>query len=199
LVPYGRGAEAIARQCKEEGTEIAEEEAQALIDAYFASYPGTEQFLATCRARSQPPYQWLSTAFGRRRRFVRSTDRSVIGEQERQAQNFPIQGTVADAISRAIDHLYWYRYSHPECHFRMLLQIHDALLFEVPLAELAQFKEIVTECMCRRVPIYPRNVDNTPMPVSQPYYFAVDMDVAINWGEKITDAQLTELGITKSW
>ena len=207
-VPYGRGAEPIARQCKEEGVEITVAEAQTLIDAYFATYPGTAVFLAECRARSQPPFQWLMTCYGRRRRFTRSKDKKVIGEQERQAQNFPIQGGVADVINRAIDQLLLYRLEHPELHYQLLLQIHDALLFAVPIPELRVFIQddldadgnivrpsVLRECMSNRVPVWPRHLDGTPMNIQTPYHFGIDTEVAINWGEEITEEQCQQYGI----
>jgi hypothetical protein len=210
-IPYGRGAEAIARQCKEENVSITVPETQALIDAYFRRYPGTERFLAECRARSQPPHQYVTTCFGRMRRFIRTTDRAVVKEQERQAQNSPIQGTVADAVSRAIDHLYCYRMECPEHHYRMLLQMHDALLFEVPVVELAAFIRdekdaqgrvtrscVLQECMVNRVPVWPRRLDGTPMPVTTPYHFGIDVKVSLNWGESITAEQCQQLGIDPS-
>ena len=61
--------------------------------------------------------------------------RQVIGEQERQFQNFCIQSTVADAVSAGLYNLYWYResFSPDELDYRILLQIHDAVLLEVPV------------------------------------------------------------------
>jgi uracil-DNA glycosylase family 4 len=207
-VPYGRAALAIARQCKEEGVDVTSEDTQRLIDAYFAQYPYVAGFLETCRIRSQPPFQWLMNWCGRRRRFIASRDEKVIGEQQRQAQNCTIQGGVADAINISIQNLRQYRAEHPECHYRMLLQIHDALLFEVPVSELAAFAKdvrsedgtilqpsILRECMCSRVPIWPRHPDGTPMEMAQPYHFGIDVEVALNWGEKITPEQCALHGI----
>lgn len=193
-IPYGRSAEAIARQCKEEGTEVSIEDCQAMIDAYFTRYPKTGQFLAECRRRSQED-RWVAGSFGRMRRFIPTRDRSVIGEQQRQAQNFPIQNLVADAIWQAI-YNFWKFKQNNNCGFRLLLQIHDALLFEVPISELRYFLEnVMRQCMIDQVPIWPRFLDNTPMPVDSPYYFGIDHDVQINWGEKITKKQAIEHGI----
>ena len=184
---------------------------QALIDAYFAKYPRVGDFLKDCQARSQPPHQWLVTCFGRRRRFIRSKDKKVVGEQQRQAQNFPIQGTVADAVNRALDNLTLYRLEHTELLYRILLQIHDALLFEVPIPELKVFTtdetdaqgaivrpSVLRECMCDRVPVWPRRLDNTPMGVQTAYHFGIDTEVAINWGEAVTEEQCREFGIDPS-
>lgn len=205
-IPYGRMAPAIARQCREEGVHVTIEETQRLIDMYFATYRGTVEFLAECRRRVEDP-QWLCTAFGRYRRFIRSTDRMVQGEQERQAQNFPIQGTVADAVSRAIDNLYNYRYEPGVLDrtgwYRLLLQIHDAILFEVPIPYLRAFvrgvdghPSVINECMINRVPIWPTYLDGRRREnIAEPYHFGVDYDVMLNWGEEITEAQAQEFGI----
>ena len=83
-VPYGREAPAIARQCREEGTEVTDDQAQLLIDYYFNRYPRVRDFLTVCQSRSQDP-RWVASTYGRFRRFVASRDRQVVGEQERQA------------------------------------------------------------------------------------------------------------------
>lgn len=206
-IPYGRAAEAIARQCREEGVQISVEDTQRIIDFYFQQYPGTEVFLEECRRRSQKE-KWLAGCFGRMRRFVSSRERSVIGEQQRQAQNFPIQNTVADAVSVALWNLQSYRWEHPEISYRMLLQIHDALLFEVPIEHLHRFAKdvkddagniiqpsVLRECMVNRVPIWPRHLDNTPMAVAQPYYFGIGIDVHFNWGQDLTHDEEATLGL----
>jgi len=194
-IPYGRAAPAIARQCREEGVEISVQDTERIIEYYFNTYKSTVEFLKQCGNRVKNP-QWLCTAFGRYRRFVRSDDRSVRGEQERQAQNFPIQGTVADAVSRSLDSLYYNR-EELGVDYKMLLQIHDAVLFEVPYAQIRRFKEVVLpKCMVDDVPIWPTNLDGTLMAgVSQPYHFGIDTDVQINWGEEITEEQAIERNI----
>lgn len=194
-IPYGRSAEAIARQCKEEGVDVSIDDCQRMIDGYFVRYPGTAGFLQECRDRSQNQ-RWMAGSFGRMRRFISTRDRSVIGEQERQAQNFPIQNTVADAVWQATYNFVEFRRQNPEYHYRMLLQIHDALLFEVPIPELRPFLEnVLHPCMIDQVPIWPRYLDNTPMNVETPYHFGIDHDVQVNWGEDIEEDLARELGI----
>jgi len=166
-----------------------------MIDAYFAQYPGTASFLADCRSRSQDQ-KWIAGSFGRFRRFIATRDRSVVGEQERQAQNFPIQNTVADAVWTATYNFMQFRRVNPEYHYKLALQIHDALLFLVPIPELRMFLDnCLHQCMVEQVPIYPRRLDNVPMTVEQPYFFGIDSDVQINWGEDIKEDQANALGI----
>jgi len=194
-VPYGRGAEAIARQCREEGVDVTPEQTQAVINFYFEQYPGTAKFLQQCRDGVVNP-GWLSTAFGRLRRFTRSYDKSVLGEQERSAMNAPIQGTVADAVYRALAHLRAYRQERPALDYRLLLQIHDAILFEVRWDCVNEFVRVAApECMVRRVPVWPRYLDGSFMPVTQPYFFSIDKEICVNWGEPITEAEAVAMGI----
>lgn len=194
-VPYGRAALAIARQCREEGVDVTEEQCQQIIDFYFEQYPRTEVFLANCRQHSQEQ-RWLAGPFGRYRRFTATRDRSVRGEQERQSQNFPIQNGVADAMNEAVANFTAYRREDPSVEFRLALQIHDALLFEVPIPHLRRFKaEVLRQCMIDRVPIFPRTLDNVPMPVVEPYHFGIDTEVFINWGQELHAEEAAALGI----
>lgn len=194
-IPYGRSAEAIARQCKEEGVDVSIEDCQAMIDQYFNTYPGTSSFLEECRSRSQNE-QWMVGSFGRFRRFIATRDRSVVGEQQRQAQNFPIQNTVADAVWQAVYNFHRFRKENVGHDYLMSLQIHDALLFEVPIPQLRSFlHDVLRPCMVDQVPIWPRTLGNKPMAVTQPYYFGLDFDVQINWGEDISEELATAEGI----
>ena len=194
-IPYGRGPEAIARQCKEEGVEVTPEECQRMIDAYFTSYPRTFDFLAECRARSQSP-GWIVGPYGRYRRFAQSEDRSVRGEQERQAQNFPIQGGVADAVSIALCNFYQYRKDHPDVQYDIALQIHDAIMLIVPVEHAERvYNEVIPACMIDNVPFWPRFLDGTLIPKAQPYHFGMDRDVFVHWGETLKPAQAQELGL----
>jgi uracil-DNA glycosylase family 4 len=200
-VPYGRQAAAIQRQCKEEGVDITLPDAQKLIEMYFKLYPAVETFLKECRSRSQDE-QWLAGCFGRRRRFTKTFDRKIIGEQERQAQNFTIQNGVADAMNCAIYNFVTFRQQNPQYKFKLLLQIHDALLFEVPITELRPFligvdntEAILKKCMSTDVPVLPRKLDGSPMDVTEPYRFGFDAEIYINWGVAPTDDELVAVGI----
>jgi uracil-DNA glycosylase family 4 len=194
-IPYGRGPEAIARQCKEEGVEVTAEECQLMIDAYFESYPRTKDFLAECRERSQMP-GWLVGPYGRYRRFMPTTDRAVIGEQQRQAQNFPIQGGVADAVSIALHNFYQYRKAHPDVQYDIALQIHDAIMLIVPVAHAERvYNEVVPKCMIDDVPFWPRRLDGALIPVKEPYHFGADREVFVSWGEKLKPDAAKALGL----
>ena len=188
--PYGRSAEAIARQCREEGADVSVAEAQLLIDEYLqTNYPRIGAFLLACKARVLDP-GWIRGIGGRYRRFARTDDEAVLGEMERAASNYLIQNGVAEAINLACYELRKYQQNEAKASgrsFRFCLQIHDALLFEVPIADAAWFvDEVLEECMSRRVPIYPRDLDGVPLPGVGPYFLGVDTEVCQYWGEPLT-------------
>ena len=118
------------------------------IDNYFASYPGIEKFmdqvLAECRKTG-----YVKTILGRRRAI--EGIREHVGRQrnfaERTAINTVIQGSAADLIKLAMIAIH--RRLCPETIFpaRMLLQIHDELIFEVPATHLSELANLVREEM----------------------------------------------------
>lgn len=186
-VAYGRGAKAIALAAREEGVTVSVEEAQRVIDTIFMLYPDLVPFFEECKARAattdpeNPSPLWICGPFGRFRRFPITSEREVIGELERQAMNFPIQGMIADAVSRAVDHLQTYR-DQEKMGFRMLLQVHDALLFLVPCPEVPKFIDhVLPKCMSEMVPIYPCDLDGTPNGTG-PYHLSTDNEISHHWG-----------------
>lgn len=193
-IPYGRGAEALARQCKEEGIEVSRDECQLMIDAYFDSYPKVADFLAECRSRSQDP-GWVVGPFGRYRRFIQSTDRVIRSEQERQAQNFPIQGAVADAVSIAINNFYNFRENNADIDYKICLQIHDAVVLLVPIEHAKRvYEEVVPLCMVEQVPFQPCLLDGTPVQAG-PYRFGSSREVFVHWGELLNVEEAAALGL----
>lgn len=191
---YGRGAAAICRQAKEEGVNIAVEEAQALIDGLTAQYPLLPVFFDACRHRTYDE-MFMMNCFGRARRFRPTTDRKVSGDQERQGMNYPIQSLVADAMSRALDHLYFKRDAYG-LHYKIVLQIHDAVILEVPVDEIdAVYDRVLPECMTDLVDIRPCDLDGLPIN-DDVYHLGIDREVYLQWGEKLTNLdQAQKLGI----
>ena len=126
---------------------IASAEAQATIDAYFARYRGVRRFLdetvATARERG-----WVATHLGRRRRLpdLQSRNRTLRQAAERMAVNSVIQGTAADLIKKAMVEVD----ADLEAaggSTRMILQVHDELVFEVPEREVAAAAERIRDRM----------------------------------------------------
>ncbi|MEJ2203513.1 MAG: DNA polymerase I [Gemmatimonadota bacterium] len=139
---YGQGPFSLARQLG-----IGRDEARAFIDTYFERFAGVRAYLDEQVTKARE-LGYVETVLGRRRYVpeLKSRNWNVRQFGERVAQNTPIQGTAADMIKlamlrvqRALDHL--------EGGARMLLQVHDELLFEVPEDEVDAVREVVVQEM----------------------------------------------------
>jgi len=191
---YGRSAEAIARQCNEEGVPVTTEDAQKLLDTIFSRYNKLNALQEELRSRARNE-GWIRNCFGRYRRIVKSPDNKVMGELERQFLNFICQSAVADAISLAL-----YNFTtHPrreELGYRIVLQIHDAVILEVPVRSLEEvYDEVVEECMTKNVSFRSCDVEGVPHKDSPVYHFGVDKEVMLRWGESIPLEVGKKLGI----
>ncbi len=139
---YGMGAQRLARSLS-----IPFKTAQQYIDQYFARYHGIQgymdQILNEARERG-----YVTTLQGRRRYVpdLQSNNRQVVSAAERVAINTPIQGTAADLIKIAMVAIER-RLRQEHLQTRMLLQVHDELLFEVPENEIEQIEALVRETM----------------------------------------------------
>jgi len=197
-VGYGRTAEACARQCQEEGVPITTSEAQQIINTIFELYPGIPRLQDALRARVSEP-GWIKNCFGRYRRFIATSDRGAMGELERQALNFPFQSMVADAVSTALYYLYRHQ-RKSELGYKIALQLHDAVILEVPLRSLdAVCHEILPECMVESVPFRACDLSGVPFTDSPEYRFGIDVDVATRWGVKLSLQECDELGISHEY
>jgi DNA polymerase-1 len=139
---YGISGFGLARQLA-----VPQGEARAYIDTYFERYPGIREYMEEmkvfCRARG-----YVETRFGRRVHIpgIKDANPARRAFSERAAINAPIQGTAADIIKRAMIRMSP-RLSAAGLQARMLLQVHDELLFEVPEAEIEQTTSVVREVM----------------------------------------------------
>ncbi|HWX55115.1 MAG TPA: DNA polymerase I [Verrucomicrobiae bacterium] len=134
---------------------IEQREAKKFIDAYFEKYKGVRQFIDRTLEQTRRE-QKVRTLFGRVRPIpdINSKNANMRGFAERTAVNTPLQGTAADLIKLAmiqIDEELRAR----KLRSRMLLQVHDDLLFEVPEGEIETMRELVREKMEN---VYPLNV-----------------------------------------
>ena len=203
-VPYQRSAEAIARQCREQGAAVPVAQAQELIDNYFATYPAIATYLEACKARVLDP-GWIVGTWGHVRRAEGTRDQTVVAEQQRQFCNFPVQNAVAGAINLACRALFRYRRRHgdpadPARWFTFTLQIHDALLFEVPVPALEWFMEEVLErCMSRKVAIRPRDLDGVPIEGAGTHHLAIDSEVMRHWGIPPDPAWAATAGVPEAY
>jgi DNA polymerase-1 len=122
---------------------ISRKEAKELIDGYFASYPGIKIYMdeSIRKAREKG---FVTTMFGRRRylRDIHSKNQVVRGNAERNAINAPIQGSAADTIKIAMVRIYG-KMKKEKYRSKMILQVHDELIFEVVEQELEKLKNLV--------------------------------------------------------
>ncbi len=137
MSPYG-----LAKELK-----IGRKEAKAFIERYFERYPGVKRYMERIVAEAREK-GYVETLFGRKRPLpdIKSPNRTAREFAERTAINTPIQGTAADIIKLAmikIDEIL----QKEGFKTRMLLQVHDELLFECPPEELEEIKEIVRQQM----------------------------------------------------
>ncbi|MFH1381745.1 MAG: DNA polymerase I [Chloroflexota bacterium] len=153
----------------EQATELSREEAGQFITAYFEKYPGVKQYLESTKQFAREK-GYVQTLLGRRRFIpeINSSSRPVREAAERMAINMPVQGTSADIIKVAMINLYR-EMRQRQLKSKMLLQVHDELLFEVPEPELAEMRELVPQVMCGAVEL--------SVPVQ------VEMKSGPNWGE----------------
>jgi DNA polymerase I-like protein with 3'-5' exonuclease and polymerase domains len=196
-IAYGRGAKAIALEAKMEGIEISEAEAQRVIDTVFEMYPKLRPFFEQCKERATDP-RWLCSCFGRFRRFPLTKDEKIQSEFERQAMNYPIQSMIASVVDRAAAYMQDYRdnVDGRSDLFRMLLQIHDALIIEVPYDYVEEvLDEVLPLCMVNTLPIYPTFLDGLPREGDGPYYLGLDKEIHKHWGEDLKGWQVDKLGL----
>lgn len=148
---------------------IPRNEAQALINGYFRIYPQVQRYMmeAVESARKQG---FVETLFGRRRFIpeIHSRNANLRGMAERNAINAPIQGSAADLIKMAMIRI-WERFRELKLQARMILQVHDELLFDVPFAEKEQVEHIVKHEMEQ---VYPLKIP-----------LLVEMGSGMNWLE----------------
>lgn len=126
-------------------TGLAYEQAQRFINEYFSLYPSVREYFAKVVAYAKT-YGHVRTMFGRKREVpqLRSKDASVRQEGERIAVNTPIQGTAADIMKLAMIDLHS---KMKQMNSKMILQVHDELVFEVPDNEVEQMLQIVRQSM----------------------------------------------------
>ena len=141
-IMYGISAFGLAQRLR-----IPRSEAKKIIDDYFASFPAIRSFIdRTVAAARENGY--VETLFGRRRYIpdINSKNMTLRSLAERNAVNAPIQGTSADIIKIAMIRIDS-RLRESALTARMVLQIHDELVFEAPLSEVESLKEMVVSEM----------------------------------------------------
>ena len=137
-VIYGLSAHGISQQ-----TEFNREEGTRFIENYFAKYPGISEYIEDVKAKARES-RYVETVMGRRRYVldINSSNFNVRGAAERMAINMPVQGTAADIMKMAMVRVQG-RLEQENMRTKMLLQVHDELVFEVPQDEMDSLKDLV--------------------------------------------------------
>ena len=139
---YGMSAFGLSRQLN-----VGRHEAQEYIDQYFARYPGVADYMDDIRANAKKQ-GYVETCFGRRLYLPEINAANGMRRQaaERTAINAPMQGSAADIIKRAMITVdAWLTEQGGDA--RMIMQVHDELVFEVPDAEVSAFSEAIVDMM----------------------------------------------------
>ena len=163
-VLYGMGSMGVARAAG-----VSREEGRQFIEKYFAEFTGVAQYIEHLKKQAHE-LGYAETLFGRRRMIpeIRSTMPQLQAQGERMAVNMPSQGTAADLMKLAMVAIFEYlniKKMTQDC--RMLLQIHDELLFEIKKNLVAELAPKLKELM--------ENVYKFDVPI------VVDVKVGDNW------------------
>ncbi|MBC7126112.1 MAG: DNA polymerase I, partial [Bacteroidales bacterium] len=126
---------------------ISRTEAKELIDGYFTTYKGVKEYMEKCVSQARER-GWVETIFGRKRYLpdINSNNQVVRGLAERNAINAPIQGSAADIIKMAMIRIHD-EFKSGKLKSKMIIQVHDELVFDVYRPELDEVKAIVKKCM----------------------------------------------------
>ena len=141
-VIYGLSPHGIAQQ-----TGFSREDGARFIESYFSKYPGIREYIEKTKATALET-GYVQTVLGRRRYLpeIHASNFNVRAAAERMAVNMPVQGTAADIMKLAMVRVHR-RLEEQELRARMLLQVHDELVFEVPQEELEAIKQVVFDEM----------------------------------------------------
>ncbi len=148
---------------------ISLQEAEAFIQEYFLRYPQVKSYLERCLTEAENT-GYVKTILGRKRKLpdLKSNNQSLKEFAQRQAINTPIQGSCADLIKSAMIKIYQ-ELKKQRLRTRLILQIHDELVFDVPEEELKKVVEIIKANM--------ENALNLNIPLQ------VNLKVGRNWAE----------------
>jgi len=161
---YGQGAFGLAQNLG-----IPRREAKEIIDAYFVEFAQLKAFTADCVDRVRET-GYAETVLGRRRYLpdIASNNATVRAFAERNAVNAPIQGSAADIIKVAMVRMQA-ALEENQLKARMIMQVHDELVFDVPVREVDQLEGLIETAMADAVKL--------AVPL------VVDMSTGQNWLE----------------
>ena len=146
-IPYGRGAPAIVMQVEAEtGNPVDINDIKQALETWHTIYAKSSEFLDSCQDCVLNP-GYVENPWGRRRYFdFDPGDEAIVAATRREAGNFPIQSTVADTMALAL-HECMKRRDEAALNFRVINQIHDALVLTVPEKEVDATIPLLSEAM----------------------------------------------------
>jgi DNA polymerase-1 len=146
---YGQSAFGLA-----ENIGVSRTEAKTIIDNYFIQYPSIKKYMDGS-VNFAKEHGYVQTLMGRKRwlKDIYSANFTVRGFAERNAINMPIQGTAADMIKLAMISLHAEIKRRTHLKSKMILQVHDELVFDVPDNEVEEMKALIKEGMERAMPL----------------------------------------------
>jgi len=161
---YGMSAFGLAKQL-----DITRPEAQDYVDRYFKRYPGVKDYMEQTKEKAKED-GYVETVFGRRLYLHEINAKNGLRRQyaERTAINAPMQGTAADIIKRAMIDLDK-EIQTGNFEMRMIMQVHDELIFEIKESEVEQAIKLITEKMEQAAEL------SVPL--------VVDVGIGVNWDE----------------
>jgi len=135
---YGQGAFALAEQ-----TGLSRTEAKQMIEAYFETYPKLKEYMAEQVSKARQ-IGYVETILGRKRHLkdINSNNFVVRGHAERNAVNAPVQGSAADVVKLAMIKIDK-ELKAQQLQTKMLLQVHDELIFEAPVDEIEAASKLI--------------------------------------------------------
>jgi DNA polymerase-1 len=162
---YGVSAFGLSNQ-----TDLTRGEAKELIETYYATYPKLRTYMDN-QVNFARENGYVETVLGRRRylKDINSSNAIVRGAAERNAVNAPIQGSAADIIKIAMINIYK-KFEVLNCKSKMLLQVHDELVFDIHNDELEDMKKLIQEEM------------------QNAYQMSVPLDVEVGMGQNWLEA-----------
>ena len=172
---YGMGVNALRTNL---GPETGREEAQSFLNAYFNTFTRLAEYLEETKQFARDT-GYTETLFGRRRHFpgIKSGAPFIKAQAERMAINAPIQGTAADVMRVAMNEVYQYLQTNDKLSdVRMLLQVHDELVFEIK-----------NEVLEKEIPVLVKLMEGV-LQNKETYGVPIKVDVAVgpNWAD-LTD------------
>ena len=161
---YGMSAFGLGKQLN-----IGRNEAQQYVDTYFERYPGVKRYMEETKQRARDQ-GYVETVFGRRLYLpdINARNANVRQYAERTAINAPMQGTAADIIKRAMITVQGWLVDQPP-HCKMIMQVHDELVFDVVATEVESCREAIAALMTSAAEL---SVD-----------LEVDAGIGANWNE----------------